>query len=331
MRARAVRFVAPGRVELAEVAVREPADGELLVRAELSGISGGTEMLAYRGEVDPELPLDETLGTLGGTFAYPFGYGYSVVGRVERSRGRIPEGARVFAFHPHQDLLVVGEDDVVVLDGEDSRRATLLPLVETALQVCLDAGPRLGEPVAVLGLGCVGVLTGALLERAGARVIGSEPREPRREVAARLGIDAVAPERLAGRLDAVTEGRGVPLVVEASGRPDVLAAALRLLAHEGTALVCSWYGTKPVPLPLGADFHRRRLVIRSTQVSTIPAHLAGRWDRRRRREAARRLLSELPLDALTTHEFPFERAPDAYAAVAGDTADLIHAALRYGT
>jgi threonine dehydrogenase-like Zn-dependent dehydrogenase len=121
----------------------------------------------------------------------------------------------------------------------------------------------------------------------------------------------------------------VPLVVEASGRPEVLAASLAPLAHEGTALVCSWYGTKPVALPLGGDFHRRRLAIRSTQVSTIPSHLAGRWDRRRRREAARSLLSELPLDCLATHEFPFERAPDAYAAVAGGAPGLIHAALRY--
>jgi 2-desacetyl-2-hydroxyethyl bacteriochlorophyllide A dehydrogenase len=329
MKASAVRFVAPGRVEVAEVAVRDPADGELLVRSEFSGISGGTEMLAYRGELHPELPLDETLEALGGTFAYPFSYGYSVVGRVERSRGTIPEGARVFAFHAHQDLLVVAERDVIELDDAvDPRRATLLPLVETALQVCLDAGPRLGEAVAVVGLGCVGALSGALLRRAGARVIGSEPLEVRRRAAAGLGVDAVDPERLAARLDAVTGGRGVSLLVEASGRPDVLASALRLLAHEGTALVCSWYGTKPVPLPLGAEFHRRRLVLRSTQVSTIPSELAARWDRGRRREAARALLCELPLDALATHEFPFERAPDAYAAVAGD-ANLIHAALRY--
>jgi 2-desacetyl-2-hydroxyethyl bacteriochlorophyllide A dehydrogenase len=329
MTGRGLRFVAPGRVALEEVDVGEPRDGELLVRAEFSGISGGTELLAYRGEVDSELALDETLGALGGTFTYPFAYGYSVVGRVERSRGTLPEGTRVFAFHPHQDVFVVGEGDVVPLDGEQPRRATLLPLVETALQVALDAGPRLGEPVAVLGLGCVGALTGALMQRGGARVIGSEPRRERRQAAAHLGVDAVAPEELAARIEELTGGHGVPLVVEASGRPEVLAAALSLLAHEGTALVCSWYGSKRVELPLGTEFHRRRLVIRSTQVSTIPSNLAARWDRRRRREVARALLSELRLESLATHEFPFERAPDAYAAVAGDAPDLIHAALRY--
>ena len=329
MTARAVRFVAPGRVEVEQVDVLEPADGELLVRAEFSGISGGTEMLAYRGELDSKLARDEALGALGGTFEYPFTYGYSVVGRVERSHGAVPGGTRVFAFHPHQDLFVVGQRDVVRLDGEDPRHATLLPLVETALQVALDAGSRLGETVAVLGLGCVGALTGAILGRAGAKVIGSEPRPERRRAASRLGVEAVAPDELPGRLDDRTGGRGVSVVIEASGRPEVLASALPLLAHEGTVLVCSWYGSKPVRLPLGAEFHRRRLVIRSTQVSTISSHLAARWDRDRRREAARALLSVLPLEALATHEFPFDRAADAYAAVAGAAPDLIHAALRY--
>ncbi len=329
MKARLVRFAAPFQVELVEVPVPEPGEGQVLVRTEYSGISGGTEMLAYRGEVDPSVPLDETLGALGGTFAYPFAYGYSAVGTVEVARGAVPEGARVFAFHPHQDAFVVDEADVVLLDGEEPRRATLLPLVETALQVSLDAGSRLGEHVVVLGLGCVGLLTAALLVRAGAQVLASEPQEARRKAAAKLGVQALTPEEVTPSVAEATNGRGVALVVEATGDPAVLAQALPLLSHEGTALVSSWYGTKTVELPLGADFHRRRLVIRSTQVSTIPAELAARWDRKRRREVARALLSELPLDAVATHEFPFDRAADAYAALARRRPDLIHAALAY--
>jgi 2-desacetyl-2-hydroxyethyl bacteriochlorophyllide A dehydrogenase len=329
VRARTVRFVAPYRVDLGEVEVPEPRDGQLLVRAEHSGISAGTEMLAFRGELDPELPRDETLGALSGTFTYPFPYGYAVVGRVERSRAGIAEGARVFAFHPHQDLFVVDEADAVELDGVDGRLAALLPLVETGLQISLDAEPRLGEQVVVMGLGCVGTLAAALLARAGARVLGSEPDPARRRVAAGFGVEAVTPPQLEARVAERTGGRGADLVVEATGSPAALSEALPLLAHEGTALVCSWYGTKPVSLPLGADFHRRRLTIRSSQVSTIPSRLAGRWDRGRRREVARALLAELPLAALATHEFPFEEAADAYAAIDRGQPGLIHATLRY--
>jgi 2-desacetyl-2-hydroxyethyl bacteriochlorophyllide A dehydrogenase len=322
--------VAPRRVELREVEVEEPAGDQVLVATECSGISGGTELLAYRGEVDPDLVLDETLGALGGTFTYPFRYGYSAVGRVERPAGELREGQLVFAFHPHQDRFVVAADQAVPVDGLDAGAATMYPLVEAALQVSLDAAPRLGELVVVTGLGAVGILTAALLARTGAEVVGCEPLPARREAAAAFGIGSVPPERLEGVVGERSGGRGADLLVEASGNPEVLSHALKLLAHEGAALVCSWYGTRMSPLPLGADFHRRRLAIRSTQVSSLPAVLSARWDRRRRGELAWKLARELPLEALPTRGFPFERAGDAYACLDAGPGDPVHAVLRYG-
>jgi 2-desacetyl-2-hydroxyethyl bacteriochlorophyllide A dehydrogenase len=329
VKALAVHFVAPRRVELREVELPRPSEGRALVVTEWSGISSGTELLAYRGEVDPDLPLDETLGALGGTFAYPFRYGYSTVGRVARPAGPLREGQLVFAFHPHQDRFVADAGELTPVDGMEPRAATLYPLVETALQVCHDAAPRLGEAVVVVGMGAVGILAAALLARAGADVLASEPEPARRAAAGAFGVRAVAPDEVADAVAAATGGRGADLVVEASGNPQALASALGLLGHEGTALVCSWYGTRPVPLPLGADFHRRRLVIRSTQVSTLPAALTARWDRGRRAALAWRLARELPLAALATHEFPFERAAEAYASVDAKQGGLIHATLRY--
>ena len=329
-KARAVHFVGPRRVEVREVGLPELSAGRVLVATELSGISGGTELLAYRGEVDPALPLDETLGVLAGTFAYPFRYGYSAVGRVLRPAGSLREGQRVFAFHPHQDRFVVDAGDAVPVGGLRPEAAVLYPLVETALQACLDAAPRLGETAVVAGMGTVGILTAALLCRTGAVVVGSEPRPARRAAAAALGVRAVAPEEAGAAVAEATGGRGADLVVEASGNPDALAASLGLLAHEGTALVCSWYGTRRAALPLGGGFHRRRLRIRSTQVSTLPAALTARWDRGRRAALAWRLLRELPLDALPAREFPFERAAEAYASLDRGDPGLLHAVLRYG-
>jgi 2-desacetyl-2-hydroxyethyl bacteriochlorophyllide A dehydrogenase len=328
MKAQALVFVAPGRVELREVDAGRPGDGEVLVRTAYSGISSGTEMLAYRGEVEPNLVLDETIGALGGTFAYPFAYGYSCAGHVEG--GALAEGTAVFAFHPHQDRFVAAASDVVVVGALPPRQATLFPLVETALQISLDAGPVLGEPIVVVGLGAVGVLAGLMLTRTGARVLGAEPRQWRRRAATAVGLRAVSPEELPALVAEQTGGAGVPLVVEASGNPEALVSSLPLLAHEGTALVASWYGSKPVTLPLGAEFHRRRLQIRSTQVSTIPVHLQGRWSVARRRAAALELMSELPLQALATHEFALADASAAFAAVDRGEEGLLHAALWYG-
>jgi threonine dehydrogenase-like Zn-dependent dehydrogenase len=240
----------------------------------------------------------------------------------------VAEGGLVFAFHAHQDRFHVPADDVVAVDGVEPRLAALFPLVETALQITLDAGAVLEDTVLVVGLGAVGLLTALLLHRAGARVVASDPRPWRRRVAGDLGVEAVEPRSLPDRIGALTDG-AVPLAVEVSGDPEALSPVLPLLSHEGTVLVASWYGDKQVMLPLGREFHRRRLSIRSTQVSTIPAALSDRWTVRRRRRRARSLLEDLPLAALATHAFPFTAAGEAFAAVDRGDEGLIHAALRY--
>jgi 2-desacetyl-2-hydroxyethyl bacteriochlorophyllide A dehydrogenase len=327
--ARAIFFVAPRSVEVAPVELPALGEDDLLVRTCYSGISAGTELLAYRGEVDSSVALDEAIGASGGTFRYPFRYGYSCVGRVERGAGTVREGDLVFAFHPHQDRFVIPADDVVPLDDMDPRVATLLPLVETALQLSRDVGSVEGEQVIVVGLGVVGLLTAALLARGGAHVIASEPLQWRRDAALPFGVTAVAPVDLADIVQAKTGGHGARVLIEASGNPAVLGSSLRLLAHEGVALVASWYGTKPVPLPLGAEFHRRRLTIRSSQVSTIPADQRPDWTIIKRRQAARALLDELPLPVLATHTFAFDDAAQAFATVDRGADGLLHAALCY--
>jgi len=328
--ARVLRFTGPRSVEIATVDVRRPA-GTVLLRTLYSGISSGTELLAYRGELPPDTALDDTLsGLSGGTFRYPFSYGYSCVAEVEAGTETFPEGSRAFAFAPHRDRFAVAEADLILLDDDvDPRLATLFPLVETALQMTLDAAQVFEQPVIVVGQGAVGMLVALLLQRAGARVVAVEPQLWRREVAASLGVAAVAPDEASGVVTELTQGAGVPLVVEASGSPAALVGSLSLLAHEGVALVGSWYGTKPVTLPLGGAFHRRRLTIKSSQVSTIPADQQSSWDVPQRRASARSLLSSLPLAAIATTEFPFSAAADAYAALDRGVEGVLHVALRY--
>jgi len=327
-RAKALFFLAPRSVEVRECDLPEPGPNQALVRTAYSGISPGTELLAYRGEIDETVALDDTLPALSGRFSYPFRYGYSCVGRVERGTG-LEEGTAVFAFHPHQDRFVVDTKDALPIAGIHPRTATLFPLVETALQVSLEAEAEPGMVVVVAGLGVVGLLVALLLARGGAHVLGSEPLAWRRDVASSFGIEAFRPPHLGEQVGGATAGKGTPLLIEASGSPAALAEGLGALAHEGTALVVSWYGTKPVVLPLGAEFHRRRLTIRSTQVSSIPARLAGEWSHERRRQVALELMQELPLDSVATHEFSFADAATAYRQADAAEPGLLHAALCY--
>lgn len=313
--ANALFHVAPRRLEMRELPAPCPGAGEVLVRTRFSGISGGTEALVYRGEVPEDLALDDTIGALRGCFRYPFQYGYACVGEVESWE------RPVFAFQPHQDVFAARTSDLIPLPAVDPAAATLFPLVETALQVTLDAGAGYRDRVIVLGAGVLGLLTALLLRRAGQRPLCAEPQGWRRALAGELGVTAVPPEELAGE--------EVPLVIDASGDPRAPASGLSLLAHEGTLLIASWFGAKPVELPLGGAFHRRRLTIRSTQVSTIPAGLSARWTQSRRRAEAAALLPELPLTELTTHMFPFERAVDAFRALDEGLNGLMHAVLVY--
>src|SRR5258708_27246957 len=169
--ARALFHTAPRCVEIRELPTPRPAAGEVLVRTLSSGISGGTERLVYRGEIPADLALDDTIDALGGTFSYPFAYGYACVGEVAES------GQRVFAFHPHQDVFTAQAGELVPLPAIDPAAATLFPLVETALQVTLDAGNGYRDQVIVLGAGVLGLLTGLLLQRAGLRPLIAEPHE----------------------------------------------------------------------------------------------------------------------------------------------------------
>jgi len=313
--ARALFHTSPRCVEIRELPTPRPAEGEVIVSTLFSGISSGTERLVYRGEAPEGLTLDDTIGALGGAFRYPFAYGYACVGEVEDS------GQPVFAFQPHQDVFAARTGDLIPLPAVDPASATLFPLVETALQVTIDAETGYRDRVIVLGAGVLGLLTALLLQRSGQRPLLAEPQAWRRALASSLGVTAVAPEELAKE--------EVPLVIDASGNPDAPAMALDRLAHDGTLLVASWFGTKPVVLPLGGAFHRRRLTIRSTQVSTVPARLSARWTPSRRRLETAELLPELPLAELCTHVFPFDKAADAFRAVDASTPGLMHAVLDY--
>ena len=281
----------------------------------------------------PETTLD--LPTLAGSFDFPIKYGYASVGLVEEVGGEVQDvlpGDRVFCLHPHQTAYVVPADLSWRLpDNLDPERGVFAANVETALNVLLDTPVRLGERVLVFGQGTVGLLTGLLARRNGAgRIVVVEPFERRRTLALSLGADA-ALDPAAATPDAISEvlGGRPDLVYEASGSPAALQAAIEAVADDGTVAVCSWYGTKTVPLMLGGRFHRGRVHLRSSQVGRIAPELGSRWEYGRRRAAVLDLLAALPVDRLISHRLPFEEAPDAYALLAEHPEETMQVVLTY--
>ena len=315
-----VWFEGPRRVAVRREPAPEPAAGEARVRTSVSAISTGTELAAWRGDLDPALPRDETLGAhTGGTFAFPFPYGYAAVGRLEALGPGAPAGApapgsRVFAFVPHQSVFCAPVDDLLpVPAGVPDERAALFPYLETAVNLLLDGAPRIGERVVVVGQGVLGLALTALLSRYPlAGLIAVEPKPERRRRSLEFGAhEAVTPEEALERVRRAFPG-GAELVFEVSGNRSALDPAIRAAARDGRVIAGSWLAGGATPLDLGGWFHRGRVRIVSSQVSHLPP-LGPSWTIERRRRTAWELLGGLPLETLVTLRVPLADAGRAYA------------------
>jgi len=316
LKARALWFTAPRTAEFRRETVPPPGPGEVRVETIASAVSAGTEMLVYRGEVPQDLRLD--LPTLVGNYAFPIKYGYAAAGHVlDTGSGvdHLSPGDPVFVHHPHQDVFLVPARTAVRLpDDLDPELGVFAANLETALNVVHDTPLRLGETALIFGQGVVGLLVALLLKLAGAgQVLVVDPLEERRRLALAAGADeACGPGELNERITEITDGRGVDVAIEASGSGAALQGAIDAVATEGTVVVASWYGTKPVTLALGGHFHRGRVRLSSSQVGRSNPELAPRWGRDRRMHTVLGLLGRLNLRKLISHRIPFEEAPEAY-------------------
>jgi NADPH:quinone reductase-like Zn-dependent oxidoreductase len=325
MARRELWFVGPHAVELREQASPSPlglGSGQLRARAVVSGISQGTELLLYKGE--GPTPFDPSLDAPGAP-TYPRRYGYAWVGQVIESQSDAhPLGSRVFALVPHGDEHCLDAGQARPLPaGLPAERAVLAANLETAVNVVWDAGVALGDDVIVIGGGVVGLLAGYAARRSGAtRVRLIEPSALRRQAALQLGFDeAVSPEQaLAGFAD---------IVIEASGNPACLDRAVGLARDEGSIVVASFYGQRVAPVALGADFHRRRLTLRASQVSRLPPARSVGWSFARRFGLVTNLLQDIALDALLERAVPFAEATAVYARLARGPGEALQTLFHY--
>lgn len=306
--ARAFWLEAPGRGAIRREMLRAPGDGEVLVRAIVSAVSRGSEALVFAGRVPPSQYRAMRCPFQAGEFPAPVKYGYGSVGIVEEGP-RALLGRRVFCLHPHQDRYVVPEGAVrPVPERVSDERAALAANMETALNGMWDGAPRPGDHIAIVGAGVVGCLVGALAAGIpGAHVTLVDIDPARAAIATALGCAFALPDDAEGEAD---------LVFHASGAPAGLATALRLAGFEATIVEMSWYGDRPVAVPLGEDFHARRLTLLSSQVGAVAPARRARWSRERRLDLALALLDNAALDRLISGASDFADLPATMARLA---------------
>lgn len=336
MKAKSLWFSRPREVEFREEEAEPPKGDEILVETLYSGISHGTEMLVYRGDVSGDLELDPSLITMKGSFRFPIKYGYSSVGRVVElgtETSRLHLGDIVFVHHPHQTKYVVPENMAVKLPQDISPMlGVFVANLEAALNCLLDSEVRLGESVAIFGQGVMGLLITQLVRKCGAvKVFTVDRIEKRRVVSRELGADFTfdPDNNPAQAIRELTDGIGADVVIEASGSPDALDTAIKSAAFQGLVVVLSWYGTKPVTLHLGEEFHRDRIKIKSSQVSHLNSALTPRWSIKRRMDVVLKLLPQLDLGELISDVFPFEEAQSAYEKIDKSPEEVLQVVLDY--
>jgi hypothetical protein len=300
-----------------------PGPDEALVRALYSGISKGTEMVVHAGAVPPRVAEEMRAPHQEGHFPGPVKFGYLSVGIVEEG----PEGwlgQRVFCLNPHQDRYVAPVSSLTrIPDDVPSRRAVLTGTVETAVNALWEAGPRLGDRVAVVGAGLVGGMVATLLRTFPLeRLQLVDLDRGRKHLADTLGVDFAHPDEALPDCD---------IVFHCSASQEGLGRSLQLAGDEADVIEMSWYANRGVTLPLGEDFHARRLSIRASQVGVVARARRHRRTNADRLDLAVSLLKDPVFDAFLTGTSPFAQLPNAVQDLAHGNLEALCHVIEYPT
>jgi predicted dehydrogenase/threonine dehydrogenase-like Zn-dependent dehydrogenase len=214
-------------------------------------------------------------------------------------------------------------------------QAAFTTLGAIALQGVRQADVRLGEVVAVLGLGLLGALTVQLLRAAGCTVVGFDPNLSRCQLALELGAQAAAntESELRARLSLESANKGADAVILTAGtssnRPIELAGELSrdrgrvvVVGAVGLRVPRAPYYEKELELRLSRSYGPGRYDPAYEDKGRDYPYGYVRWTEKRNMQAFLRLASEgkVRLAPLITHRFSLEQALEAYDLIRGKTA-----------
>ena len=305
-----VQFTAPGVAELVHSELPVCGPDRLLVRAVASLVSPGTERAFLLG-------LENTART------YPMGAGYSMVAEVVEVGADVSgwtEGDRVAVPIEHQRIAAVRPEACTpVPEGLASEQACFFHMAAIALQGVRKARIELGEGVATLGAGIIG-----LLAMQWAKLNGAVPSltldvdDARLSLARELGADDALQMRgdYLERVASLCAGGKPQVVVDATGHPAAVTSAFDVIARRGRlVLLGSTRGNTP-DVNFYRDVHKTGLTLIGAHNSVRPAvdSSPGHWTIADDHRLALRCLAagRLRVAKLITHRFAWEDAPAAY-------------------
>lgn len=345
-------YEGPRKLRLEEMEDYPLKENEVRIQTLFTGVSHGTEMSVYRGSVpffrrknvwDLRLfrPADEK-----DLWGYPIKsctpgvwyMGYANVGKIIEIGKEIKDlkiGDIVYSNAPHQSQIVKTEDQVIKLpENIKPEHGVFFTNLMTTFNGILDTRIKLGDTIAVSGLGALGQLVTQMAKMSGAfQVYGIDMFDKRLEVAMENGADIVFNPKtcsdIAYEIRKLTGNKGADSVIEVSGSQKALNEAIRIAAPDTTVTALGWYQGLCTDLDLSEEFHHNRISLRSSQTVFINPEIRHMWDNKRKENACIGLLSKLKLDNLITHKIPYEHAAEAFEMIDKNPKDIIQLVLTY--
>ena len=341
-----------GEITVANIPTPRTDAGQVLIRTSVSLISAGTErMLVAFGKANwidkirqqpdkVKMVLEKTrtdgvmatLDAVRSKLDQPVALGYCNVGRVISvgdGVGGVLPGDRIASNGKHAELVSVPKNLCAKIpDNVSDEAASFTVIGAIGLQGIRLADPKLGECVAVIGLGLIGLMTVQMLKAQGCRVIGLDFDETRLRLAREFGAETInlaTGEDLLDRVAAFSRGVGLDavLITASTSSNEPVSQAAKMCRKRGRIVLVGVTG-----LELNrAEFYEKEL---SFQVSCSygpgrydPAYEEGghdypvgfvRWTEQRNFEAVLDLMAAGAIDVtpLITHRYPLEQAQQAF-------------------
>ena len=361
-----------GELNLVETPIPAAKSGGILVRNINSLVSAGTEKLMIdlakksllgKAKARPDLVkqvinkiksdgLMEAYRQAMGRLDTPIPLGYSCAGRIEqvgKDAGEFQKGDRVACFGngyaSHAEMVYVPKNLAVKIPDDVSyEEAAFVALGAIALHAVRCADVSLGENVAVIGLGLLGLLTIQLLNASGCNVFGIDLMEDKVELSKQLGAkEGVGPnENTVEQIDSLTDGNGVDSVIifasTESNQPIELAAEI---ARERANIVVPGMVGLDIPRNVFYEKELNLVVSRSTGPGIYDPDYEEkgqdypisyvRWTEKRNMRQFLELVADgkIKLDELITHRFSIDGATEAYKMIMENTEPYIGVLLEY--
>jgi len=318
-----------------------PAEGQVSLRSVFSAAKHGTDLAFYkgsafeRGTFDPELEL---FNKEQQDF-FAMGIGNMVVGEITQVGPGVSDlaaGDRAAASAPFADVhLLSAQACRKVPAGVPVESAVCLDPAVCALGAVRDGSVRVGDRVAVFGMGAIGLCTIQVARFAGAAsVIAVDPLSHRRDAASTLGADIVLDPLSSDaglEIKKATANRGADVIIDFSGSMNALQDALRGIAFGGCVVAGSFPKPYPAGLDFGAEAHLNVPNLVFSRSFSDPNRDHPRWDYARICDTAWQLIVDGVIDGrpIVVPVVPFEDALEEYERVIPDAAAGIKLGVRH--